>query len=137
MLILNNINHTNCLGYIWGDEVEKMLLIRSWVLRWLIKGFGVLASRESFALTHGYFSHFPVCLFFYIVCKLQIFWICYETLALMMLDVFLVLTLIESLISTINYFLNFFSTGLWIVHIWSINYTLLFRLGTLFLLDCI
>ena len=39
----------------------------------------------------------------------------------------MVLTLIESLTSTISYFLNFFFTDLWIVQVWSINYTLLFR----------
>ena len=48
--------------------------------KWLIKVFGVLSSRESLALTLSYFSHFPG---FYIVCKLNIFWICKETLALM------------------------------------------------------
>ena len=25
MLTSNNINHTNCLGYMWDDEIEKML----------------------------------------------------------------------------------------------------------------
>ena len=31
MLTSNNINHTNCLGYMWDDEIEKMLGIWSFV----------------------------------------------------------------------------------------------------------
>ena len=31
VLTLNNINHTNCLDYVWDDEVEKMLDIISFV----------------------------------------------------------------------------------------------------------
>ena len=55
---------------------RKYWIKLTWVLTCLIELFGVFASRESLALAHSYF---PVV---EIVCKLHIFWICYETLIL-------------------------------------------------------
>ena len=59
-----------------SERKTKYGIKLTWVLRELIKVFGVIASRESLTITLSYFSHFPV---FNIVCKLHIFWICYET----------------------------------------------------------
>ena len=47
----------------------------------------------------------------------------------MLFECILILTFIESLVLTLSYFFRLFSTGLWIVQVWPINYTFCFRHG--------